>query len=502
MGDSSGFGNNHTLTLGSGVNTLNADTINVGSAGAGIRSSGTVDFAVGDTTGSVVVRGSDGSSGATLNMVNSTGTTTANMDGTINFAGHTADLKFTAVNMAARSASTGAGSATLTFDQGLMEITTLALASRTGAGTGNATGVVNLGDSAAPGTPTTNIGAMTMAVNTSGGGTVNADFNVTGGNVNIGAINMANAAASRSATATIDLTGGTTTVTGNITRTGGAGTESATVTVDGGTLDMTGKNIGSGTAAVSLVAASGTLKNLGELNGGGAFTKTTAGTLTLEGVNTHTGDTTVSAGTLVVNNSSGSGTGSGSVTVNTLTTLAGNGSIAPASGKSITLNGTTVIGTPGSSSAEDFVMTVTGAANIALNGTMRIDLFSNLGTGTLNGPAANDLLAVNAADWSALVFGGSSILKIDSILPSSGYADGDSWKIFDWSGIGGGTAPSVGSGGFASIDLPLLDSGYTWNTSNIYSLGTISINVVPEPGRALLALFGLLALAFRRRRKL
>lgn len=501
IGDSSGPSSVDTLTLGSGTNSLNADLINIGSAGTGIRSSGLVNFAPSDTTGTVTIRAADGTSGSTLNMVNTTGSTAGNIDSTINLAGHTADLKFTAVNMAVRSTNTGAASATLTFDQGSMEITALALASRTGAGTGSANGVVNLGDSAAPGSPTTNIGSMTMAVNTSAGGPVTADFNVTGGNVNIGAINMANAVASRTATATIDLTGGTTTVTGNITRTGGAGTESATVTVDGGTLDMSGNSIGTSTAAVSLVAASGKLKNLGELNGGGAFAKTTTGTLTLEGVNTYSGNTTVSAGTLVVNNSSGSGTGSGSVTVDVGTTLAGNGAIAPASGKSITLNGTTVIGTPGSSSAEDFVMTVTGAANIALNGTMRIDLFNNANTGTLNGPTANDLLAVNAADWSALVFGGSSILKIDSILPSNGYMQGDAWKIFDWSGIAAGTAPSVGSGGFASFDLPTLDSGYSWNTTQLYSQGVISIDVVPEPGRALLALFGLLALAFRRRRK-
>ncbi|MBX7211940.1 MAG: autotransporter-associated beta strand repeat-containing protein, partial [Verrucomicrobiaceae bacterium] len=501
VGDSSGFANNHTLTLGTGVNTLNADTVNIGSAGTGIRSSGTINFAAGDTTGSVKIRASDGSSAATLNMVNTSGSTTGNIDGTMDFTGHTADLKFTAVTMAARSVATGAATATLSFDQGFFDAVTLNIASRTGAGTGNATGTVNLGDSVAPGSPITSIGTVNMAVNTSGGGTVVADMNITGGTVNLGPVNMANAAASRTATATLDITGGTTTLAGNITRTGGAGTETATVTVDGGTLDMAANSIGTGSANVSLVAASGTLKNLGELNGGGAFSKTTAGTLTLEGVNTYTGDTTVSAGTLVVNNSSGSGTGSGAVTVNASTTLAGNGSIAPALGKSITLNGTTVVGTPGSTSAEDFAMTVTGAANIALNGTIKFDIFANANTGTLNPTlTSNDLLTISAADWINAQFGGSSVLKVETTLPTTAWAQGDAWKIFDWSGLSG-TAPTVGSGGFATLDLPILTGGQAWNTTQLYTTGVISIDAIPEPGRAMLLIVGLLGVGFRRRRK-
>ena len=48
----------------------------------------------------------------------------------------------------------------------------------------------------------------------------------------------------------------------------------------------------------------------------GGLTKAGTGTLTLTGANTYTGATTVSAGVLVVGNTSGSGTGTGAVNVN------------------------------------------------------------------------------------------------------------------------------------------------------------------------------------------
>ncbi len=60
---------------------------------------------------------------------------------------------------------------------------------------------------------------------------------------------------------------------------------------------------------------------------GGSFAKAGAGTLTLSGASLYTGGTTVSAGTLVVANATGSATGTGAVSV-TVGTLGGSGVIA------------------------------------------------------------------------------------------------------------------------------------------------------------------------------
>lgn len=502
VGDGSGPGapTTHTLTLGSGTNTLNADVINVGSAVNRVRSGGELRFG-GDSTGTLTVRGTTGGTNrAVINMINTTGNTGSNMTSTINLTGHTSDILAGVVTMAQRTAGAGNATATLTFDQGNLDISSLVIANRSGGGSGSATGTVNLGDSAAVGTPTVAIGVIEMGSNTStnAGSLVEATLNIAGGDVTIGtgtgtAINMANADTGRFATGSIHLTGGSTTVLGNIVRTGGLGSEFATITLDGGALNMSGNSIGTATEAITFVAASGTLSNLAELNGGALLDKTTGGTLTLEGVSTYTGGTTVTAGTLVANSTVGSATGSGAVSVLTGATLAGTGVIAPAADTSITIDGLFAPGTPGGITGEDIALTVSGTGNISFNDAATFDIFTN--TGGANPASSNDLAVISAADWSNVIFGGSSTLNVVTALDSTTWADGDSWTIFDWSGIATG-APT----GFANLNLPTLGANLFWDIGGLYTTGTIAI-VVPEPSRALFLMFGLIGLALRRRRR-
>jgi autotransporter-associated beta strand protein len=65
----------------------------------------------------------------------------------------------------------------------------------------------------------------------------------------------------------------------------------------------------------------------GVIQDGGAITKTGTGTLTLTGANSYSRGTTVSAGTLLISNKTGSGTGTGAVKVNT-GTLGGSGAVS------------------------------------------------------------------------------------------------------------------------------------------------------------------------------
>ena len=308
VGDASGGDFNHTLFLGSGVNTFRTDTLNIGSAGAGIRSSGTIQFDAADVTGSLSLRGSNGVSPATVNLLNSTGTTGVSMAATADFAGHAADLLIGTMTMAARNNATAAATATFSFDQGVLDITTLTAASRTSTGSGNATATLNLGGGVV------DIDSVAMAINTSAGGTVTSTINITGGAVSLGAgtgtaVNMANAGTGRTVTSAINMSGGTLSLAGNIVRTGGAGTENATVTLSGGILDMNGFAFGEATRTISLTAQAGTLRDVGTLNGTGGLTKSGAGILTLDGTAAYTGVTTVSGGTLVMANSSSAATG-------------------------------------------------------------------------------------------------------------------------------------------------------------------------------------------------
>ncbi|MEZ0387020.1 MAG: beta strand repeat-containing protein, partial [Verrucomicrobium sp.] len=164
-------------------------------------------------------------------------------------------------------------------------------------------------------------------------------------------------------TGTLTLTGGTFTVQGNITHTADA-RSTATINLEGGTLDMTSGNIGGpGLASITLIAKSGTLNSLAQLNGGGNVVKTTTGTLRLTGTNTYTGQTQVNAGTFLVN---GTHTGGAQYTVATGATLGGSGSITPASGQDIAITGKLVVGDT-STQAATLTVTTSGGGALVFN---------------------------------------------------------------------------------------------------------------------------------------
>jgi len=506
IGDGTGGSNTHTLTLGSGSNLLNANTINIGSAGTTIRSGGAVVFDDADTTGTLTVRASDGTTRAVLNMINTTGNTAADMLSTLDLAGHTADILASTVTMASRTTGTGAATATLTFDQGTLDVTTLNLASRTGAGTGNATATVHFGDSAAPGTPTVTIGTINMGVNTSAGGAVLADLNITGGDFTIGtgsgtAINMANAGTGRTVTSNLNLTGGTVGVTGNIIRQGGAGIENATITLNGSAFNLNGNSLGTAAATIAFNAHFGSLSGLGELNGGSILDKTTAGVLSLGNGNTYTGGTTVSAGTLLANNTTGSATGSGAVAVLSGASLGGSGIIAPATDQSVTIHSgaTLTVGNSTDIQGSDLTISTSGTGTLTITGKVEFDIWSGAGGGNNTAdPLSADRLIIG--DRPVILGGTLAINNPNSIM---NWTEGDIWRLFDWA-----LATSV-SGSFTNItstvgnfnDLPdLSDDLLGWDTTNLYTHGTLSVVVIPEPSRALLVLIGLLGAVMRRRK--
>ncbi|WP_050028141.1 autotransporter-associated beta strand repeat-containing protein [Verrucomicrobium sp. BvORR034] len=537
IGNGVGLGlNTFTMTLGSGTNTLNATTINVGSAGTTIRSGGNLLFDATDTTGSVTIRGLTGGTSrvTNFNIINTTGSTGSNMVSVVDLDNHFADLRVTTMTMAQRSQLTGSATATLSFNHGSLDVTTLVMANRTG-GDGSATATLNLGDSALAGTPTTTIGTITMAANVGGTATSTstATINVSGGNVNFGtgsgtAINMANAGTGRTVTSLLNLTGGNVTVTGNIIRTGGAGTENATITLDGATLDMTNKAIGTASAAIAqLNFRSGVLKNLASINGTGGLTKTSTGTLVVEGTNTYSGSTTVSQGVLQVGRLN-AGSITSAATVQSTATLAGTGTV----NGSVNLNAGGILAPGDNGGSGSGTLVIAGASsNLTMDAaTAKFEFraagngISFIGQDSAFYDGSNNLVAAytNAANRVAgandrvevgnninLISGGVIDFNFSAYSPKAG----DAWDLMDWAVVNsGGTLALNGftigdrfrtgaDNGLYDLDLPDLSAygaDLKWDTSLFASHGILV--VVPEPGRICLLLLGMGALFFRRRR--
>jgi autotransporter-associated beta strand protein len=293
-----------------------------------------------------------------------------------------------------------------------------------------------------------------------------------------------------SATGLLSITGGVFTSNVDI-EDGGEGT--SRITLDGGELDLVGNEIGSATNNINeLNFISGVLSNVAAINGTGGVTKTGAGeTLKLEGTNTYTGATLVTAGTFLVN---GTHTGGAAYTVNAGTTLGGGGNITLAANQSVNIGGRLAVGDSTLPTAQAATLTITTSGSGALvfqdDSFVEFDLIT-AGTGALN---SSDLLDIDGA----LTIGSNVTLDVANPNNLTNWAFGDTWQLFDWTNVTGGPPPDeslVVGGSFADI---LDGTGFTWDFTDLYIGGTVSI--VPEPGRAVLLLLGVGALVLRRRR--
>ena len=204
------------LKLGSGTNELNANTINLGGGG---RSSATMDFH--SSTGTVKIRGFDAVGRSTMNVGNGSFNTGSIPAGTVDFAGHSADLLLATLAVGGRSSfTTSNGLGTFSFDTGILDVTTLNVSARTGttATSGSVIGTVNLGGGAvAIGTVTMSTNSVALTAGSSTGDAVST-LNISAGTVSINALTMgvntvaAGFANGSNTDATLNITGGTTTV--------------------------------------------------------------------------------------------------------------------------------------------------------------------------------------------------------------------------------------------------------------------------------------------------
>ena len=274
IGDSTGV-NNGTgyLILGTGNNDISADTINIGLS----KADGTLKFAsqTAGSPGTVTIGGKTGAE-TDINLGYGVTATGLSPSGIMDLRGHLAYVTADVLTMGYYDqTSAGSSIGELYFDGGTLTVNTINMADKNGTGTGAAYATLNIGG----GTFTVN-NTFTLASQT-GSGAAGGTLTITGGRF----ISNANI-----------VDGGTTTT--------------STINLQGGTLEMSGKNIGSAANPInSLNFQVGTLQNVGSINGTAGVTKNSAGSLTLAGVNNFSGGATLTTGQLNINSARALGTG-------------------------------------------------------------------------------------------------------------------------------------------------------------------------------------------------
>jgi len=197
--------------------------------------------------------------------------------------------------------------------------------------------------------------------------------------------------------------------------------------------------------------------------GEGGLTKLGDGILELTAANTYAGRTIVSAGTLLVNNTSGSATGEGSVTVNAGATLAGSGTI---DGSVSFVGGTLAAGnSPGTLHLGS---TSFDAASI---------LNYQLDTPGVVGSGINDLVDVTGD----LTLDGT--LNVEAL---SGFGVG-TYRLFDYTG-------SLFDNG---LDLGLIPGGFSYSIdTSVAHQVNLNVTAVPEASTMILSAMGVAGFGF------
>jgi autotransporter-associated beta strand protein len=317
--------NTETLLLGGGTNIFNVNSNLLGVS----RDEGQIYFYT--NTGSLVLRAADGVGRSFIGLGYNISGANGASNQFVNLGGHYVDLALTSL-LVGYDRRAGYCSNYFGFDTGVLDTESLVVGSRSGTPTADPSlwlGVCNLGGG------TVRIGTNGISMGVSAGSEAStvatniALLNISGGLVTVSndivLLTQKASSGDEQAISTLDITGGTNTVYGNIycqITTTNPGPHTATLTLNGGVLDLTGHAIG-GVDNVNdnptnyvdvLNFEAGMLLNVGQINGdNSSLVKSGTGMLVLAGTNTYSGGTIVSNGTLVVPNDGA--LGSGNVTV-------------------------------------------------------------------------------------------------------------------------------------------------------------------------------------------
>ena len=310
---------------------------------------------------------------------------------------------------------------------------------------------------------------------------------------------------------------------GNVTA---SGTNSFSVNT--GTPDpnsVTRIDMGSGIRTWNITSGTTTVAASMGLIGSASIVKDGAGTLQFSGVTAYNGKTTVAAGTLTLA-AAGRIDASpwiqidGGATLNVSAIAGGYAYANSASGiisgsgaiqGSMVLNAEKTIKPGGTSDPSSIATAGDGTGTLTVNGNL-----------TINPPASPiapvaEFTIQSGTTADKLVINGNFTLNDKSNIrvlfdPNSPFTPsfGQTWMLIDWTGILTAGGFNVGQnlrtgtnsqGNEGNLDLPELSGENLWRIENTFAgTGSLTITVVPEPGRGMLVVGALAAMALRRRR--
>jgi fibronectin-binding autotransporter adhesin len=303
-------------------------------------------------------------------------------------------------------------------------------------------------------------GTMTWG---SGGGTANVTFsNGAAGNfhrtMGLTTTSLAGSATAGTTTHVTVESGATFTTNALSVAAAGGTTTSATLDVTGAgsavTVDsMVVGNAATDTAVVNVLSG-GTLTVSGP-SGNGSTTLNHTGTITINGGTLNTGGLTNNGGTLTFSSGTLGITGTNGLTIGSTGPLGND--VTVGSGQTVNVTNATIIN---------------GGASLTLNagnlnsGSVTLNSTSTLGI-RLGGTARGSQYGALTATGN-VALAGSLVITLNSFTPSAG----QTFDVLDW-------APGLVSGTFSNLQLPALSPGLTWNTSQLYTAGIISVG---QPG--------------------
>ncbi len=291
---------------------------------------------------------------------------------------------------------------------------------------------------------------------------------------------------------------------------GSSTADSRVILINGINLNSTGVNgtrtftvrAGIGGAEATAAELRGVVANGPAANG---IRKDGNGMLILSAVNTYTGPTLITAGLIQV--AAGGNTGNGAVTIQNGAGLLGTGVVR---GATVTAQSGSTVHAGDTRATGDFgTLTFTPAASGGLDFQSGSLIILGLNTAT---PGGSDLLDFIGSGGNTLTFNGNMQVTAPGFVPTAE----QTYNLIDWSGLsadptfadrfkassysgllsGNGTDDNLG------FDLPdISGTNFRWDISQFIIDGTIrTVDIVPEPSRALLLGLSLAALMFRRRR--